>query len=71
MSKIRAKIEKYRKCYCKPQPEYEDDPSIKLFKKEIDHNFNIPVGYNGLAVGLTIAPSSTVTVSSNSKLVVL
>jgi len=70
MSKIRNDIEKYRNCYCSPPPEYSDDPSIKLFKKEINHNYNIPQGYNGLAVGLVVN-DCTIKVDQNSKLVVL
>jgi hypothetical protein len=49
----------------------KDHPSIKLIKKTLDSNYQLPIGYNGITAGLEVPNGIDLTIPTGSKLVSL
>jgi len=66
-SSVRNVIERERSLYYKDD-QIKDHPNIKLVKKTLEKSFQLPIGYNGVTVGLEIKEGVDLVIPVGSKL---
>lgn len=69
-STIRTTIERER-VLLQDDNKLMNHPNVKLFKQILTEDFQLPIGYNGLTVGLEVPNGVNLTIPGNSKLVSL
>jgi len=66
-STVRSTIERERSLFLKDS-ELKDHPNIKLVKKILESDFQLPIGYNGITAGLEVKSGVNLTIPTGSTL---